>query len=142
MVAICASIRFGFIPANKAIGEKLPFDVIACGTGFVTVSLANRLRHMLLLGSYSSQDKFPYHLRGRESTIQEFYDKHDGPLAYLGTSVPGFPNFFMINGMISIKSSSAFRRKTQLQYRSKYCYGIHICSVLHRGPGLSNIESI
>ncbi|KAH9481223.1 Baeyer-Villiger monooxygenase [Psilocybe cubensis] len=60
-------------------GEKLPFDVIACGTGFVT-------------------DKFPYHLRGRESTIQEFYDKHDGPLAYLGTTVPGFPNFFMING--------------------------------------------
>ena len=32
-------------------------------------------------------------------TIQEYFASQGGPTAYLGTSVPGFPNFHMIGGM-------------------------------------------
>jgi len=60
-------------------GEKAPFDVIICATGFTT-------------------DTFPFPVRGVDSTIQEFYTKSDGPNAYLGTTVPGFPNYFQLMG--------------------------------------------
>jgi len=60
-------------------GEHLAFDVIIAASGFVT-------------GSY------PLTIRGTKQTLQEYYEKEGGPMAYLGTSTPDFPNFFTLNG--------------------------------------------
>ncbi|KAF7360618.1 hypothetical protein MVEN_00793500 [Mycena venus] len=61
-------------------GEKLSFDVIIFGTGFTA-------------------DKYPLRVVGDTGkTVQEYYDSQSGPKAYLGTTVPGFPNFFIIAG--------------------------------------------
>lgn len=35
-------------------------------------------------------------------TIQRYYKDHGGPTAYLGTTVPGLPNFYLISGALSI----------------------------------------
>ncbi|KAH9032545.1 FAD/NAD-P-binding domain-containing protein [Lactarius hengduanensis] len=59
--------------------EKVNLDVIIYGTGFVT-------------------DDYPLNLHGTRGTLKEYNDAHGGPTAYLGTTVPGFPNFFMIQG--------------------------------------------
>jgi len=59
-----------------ATGEKVPLDVIICGTGFIA-------------------DNYPFNLRGTRSTLKEYNDAHGGPMAYLGSTVPGFPNLFM-----------------------------------------------
>ncbi|KAJ3514913.1 hypothetical protein NLJ89_g2093 [Agrocybe chaxingu] len=74
-------------------GKSLPFDVIICATGFVV-------------------DTFPYGLRGRETTIQEFYASKGGPNAYLGTTIPGFPNFCTLGGYTSV----LFFEECQMQY--------------------------
>jgi len=60
-------------------GERIPLDVIIFATGFAA-------------------DFYPLPVRGRTQTIQEYYEEEKGPKAYLGTAVPGFPNFFMIFG--------------------------------------------
>ncbi|KAH8984127.1 FAD/NAD-P-binding domain-containing protein [Lactarius akahatsu] len=60
-------------------GEKVNVDVIIYGTGFVT-------------------DDYPLNLHGTRGTLKEYNDAHGGPTAYLGTTVPGFPNFFMMQG--------------------------------------------
>lgn len=31
-------------------------------------------------------------------TLEEYYAEQGGPTAYLGTTVPGFPNFFTLMG--------------------------------------------
>jgi hypothetical protein len=39
----------------------------------------------------------PYEVRGRDGTrLADFW--HEFPRAYLGTTVPGFPNFFVVTG--------------------------------------------
>ena len=81
---------------SSYLGEKVPVDVIIYGTGFVTV-------RTILLGqqhSDSRQDNYPMNLHGPGGTLKEYNDAHGGPQAYLGTTVPGFPNFFMMQGML------------------------------------------
>ncbi|KAJ7221358.1 hypothetical protein GGX14DRAFT_514350 [Mycena pura] len=61
-------------------GKKMPFDIIVWATGFVA-------------------DRYPLSVRGTEGkTLQEYYDTQGCPKAYKGTSVPSFPNFFLIAG--------------------------------------------
>ncbi|KAJ7255837.1 hypothetical protein B0H12DRAFT_1218728 [Mycena haematopus] len=61
-------------------GEQLPFDVMIFATGFTA-------------------DEYPIKVVGEAgNTVQEYYVSQKGPKAYLGTTVPGFPNFFMIAG--------------------------------------------
>ncbi|KAF7353947.1 hypothetical protein MVEN_01081000 [Mycena venus] len=61
-------------------GEKLSFDVIIFATGFTA-------------------DRYPLTVVGETGkTVQQYYDSQGGPKAYLGTTVPGFPNLFMIAG--------------------------------------------
>ena len=59
----------------------IPADTIVLATGFQT-------------------NKFlPYmQVHGRDSTIQEHWQRFDGPGAYNCTALSGFPNFFMILG--------------------------------------------
>ena len=46
------------------------------------------------------QEEFPFALRGTGPTIQQFHKEKGGPEAYLGTTIPQFPNFYQINGTI------------------------------------------
>ncbi|KAF7300084.1 hypothetical protein MKEN_01331500 [Mycena kentingensis (nom. inval.)] len=78
--------------------ENLPFDVIILATGFVAVgsSLFPTGKHVQT-SFHIFQDKFIVPIRGASGqTIQ--YDAEGFPQAYKGTSVPGFPNMFMIAG--------------------------------------------
>ncbi|KAJ7656021.1 hypothetical protein DFH06DRAFT_1269536 [Mycena polygramma] len=61
-------------------GQKLSFDVIIFGTGFIA-------------------DRYPLTVVGNTGkTVQEYYDSQGGPKAYLGTTIPGFPNLLVIGG--------------------------------------------
>ncbi|KAI9447200.1 FAD/NAD-P-binding domain-containing protein [Lactarius psammicola] len=46
------------------------------------------------------QDDYPLNVHGTKGTLKEYNDAHGGPTAYLGTTVPGFPNFFMMQGTL------------------------------------------
>jgi hypothetical protein len=48
----------------------------------------------------STQEEFPFALRGTGPTIHQFYEEKGGPEAYLGITVPQFPNFYMISGKL------------------------------------------
>jgi 4-hydroxyacetophenone monooxygenase len=62
-------------------GRQIPLDVIVFATGFK-----------------ASDFLWPMSIRGREGVrLEELWEK-DGPRAYLGTMLPGFPNFFMVYG--------------------------------------------
>jgi 4-hydroxyacetophenone monooxygenase len=62
-------------------GEHHPFDVIVYATGFKANDFI-----------------WPVEVIGREGRSLGDFWKKDGARAYLGTNVPGFPNFFMIYG--------------------------------------------
>lgn len=62
-------------------GKTIPVDIIVYATGF-------RANDFL----------WPMDVRGRGGArVEELWEK-DGPRAYLGTMLPGFPNFFMVYG--------------------------------------------
>ncbi|KAF8888350.1 hypothetical protein BD779DRAFT_1672411 [Infundibulicybe gibba] len=74
-------------------GEKLAFDVMIFATGFIV-------------------DRYPINVRGSKGmTVQDYYDSQRGPRAYLGTSVPGFPNFFMLSGISFLAAQYAAHLK-------------------------------
>ncbi|KAL0565023.1 hypothetical protein V5O48_017008 [Marasmius crinis-equi] len=80
-------------------GEKLPFDVLIFATGFVA-------------------DDYPLNVKGARETVKEYYDKNGGPTAYMGTTLPGFPNFFMIAGPNTTTghTSVIFTEECQIDY--------------------------
>ncbi|KAI0288967.1 hypothetical protein BC826DRAFT_1092860 [Russula brevipes] len=80
-------------------GEKVPLDVIIYGTGFMT-------------------DNYPLDVRGTRGTLKEYNDAHGGPMAYLGSTVPGFPNFFMMLGPNTTTghTSVLFSEESQIPY--------------------------
>src|SRR6202021_3516406 len=62
-------------------GSKWPVDVIVYATGFK-----------------ASEYLWPMEIRGRHAKRPEELWEKDGARAYLGTMLPGFPNFFMVYG--------------------------------------------
>jgi 4-hydroxyacetophenone monooxygenase len=62
-------------------GNEHTVDFIAMATGFK-----------------ANEFLWPMDVRGREGRRVEHLWKKDGPRAYIGTMLPGFPNFFMIYG--------------------------------------------
>ncbi|KAH8103495.1 hypothetical protein BXZ70DRAFT_925982 [Cristinia sonorae] len=73
-----AEVTEAGIITNK--GELHEFDVIIEATGFAI-------------------DQYPIKITGVDGrTVQEYYHEHNGPTAYRGTTIPGFPNFFVILG--------------------------------------------
>ncbi|KAG1750938.1 hypothetical protein EDD22DRAFT_916125 [Suillus occidentalis] len=80
-------------------GEMLPFDVIVYATGFIG-------------------ERYPMHVRGLNgATIQGYYDAHGGPTAYLGTAVPGIPNFYLLAGPnTGTPTSTLFVEEVQIGY--------------------------
>ncbi|KAG6872308.1 hypothetical protein C0995_011072 [Termitomyces sp. Mi166 len=86
---------------NFLIGEHLPFDVIILATGF-------------------RADKYPLHIEGKSGqTIQDYYDSKGGPTAYMGTTVPGFPNLYMLGGPNTLNTSIIFTEEVQINYSLK-----------------------
>ncbi|CAE6508465.1 unnamed protein product [Rhizoctonia solani] len=82
-------------------GHKHQFDVIAFATGFdIARSLA------LDVTGINGQ------------RLQEYYDKEGGPTGYMGTTVPGFPNWFTILGPNTVTghSSVVFAEELQMGY--------------------------
>ncbi|MDG2005139.1 MAG: NAD(P)/FAD-dependent oxidoreductase [Novosphingobium sp.] len=62
-------------------GEEIPFDIIIYATGFK-----------------ANDFLWPMEIRGREDVrVEELWSK-DGARAYIGSMLPGFPNFFMAYG--------------------------------------------
>ncbi|KAF9076980.1 hypothetical protein BDP27DRAFT_1518808 [Rhodocollybia butyracea] len=102
-------------------GKNLPFDVIICATGFVMVLHFLLVHGPLFIISLDKQDRFPVHVKGTQSTIQEYYDSKSGPAAYMATVVPGlsqFPNFFMLGGPNATTghSSVVYTEENQIEY--------------------------
>ncbi|OBZ75477.1 Baeyer-Villiger monooxygenase [Grifola frondosa] len=84
-------------------GESISFDVIILATGFRT-------------------NEFPFPLKGRTGeTIQDYYRSQGGATAYLGTTVPGFPNHYIMSGPNTVTSHASviFTEEVQVDYCMK-----------------------
>ncbi|OZE26735.1 monooxygenase [Rhodococcus sp. 05-2254-5] len=81
-------------------GERLDVDVIIWATGFEAARFLSSLE-----------------VRGEEGLdLSEAWDDDD-PRAYLGVSIPHFPNFFMLGGPHSLPGSGSFMYFMELQAR-------------------------
>ncbi|GLB40268.1 putative flavin-binding monooxygenase-like [Lyophyllum shimeji] len=81
-------------------GEHLRFDTIILATGYAA-------------------DRYPLVVEGKGGeTIQEYFASQGGPTAYLGTCVPGFPNFYLIGGPNTATghTSVIFTEEVQINY--------------------------
>ncbi|CAE6384403.1 unnamed protein product [Rhizoctonia solani] len=82
-------------------GHKHQFDVIAFATGFdIAQSLV-------------------FDVTGTNGQrLQEYYDREGGPTGYLGTTIPGFPNWFTVLGPNTVTghSSVIFAEELQMDY--------------------------
>ena len=65
---------------ETADGREIEVDVIVFATGFRATDFL-----------------WPMEVRGRERTVEQLWSE-DGPRAYRGVMMPGFPNFFVIYG--------------------------------------------
>ncbi|KAJ7185288.1 hypothetical protein C8R46DRAFT_1342594 [Mycena filopes] len=104
-------------------GDKLPFDVLIFATGFAAVRASFCFAITKSQYSFSWQDRYPLTVVGdAEISVQDYYDTQSGPKAYLGTAVPGFPNFWMIAGPnISTGHTSAIlTEELQIAYILKF----------------------
>ncbi|KAJ2924688.1 hypothetical protein H1R20_g12399, partial [Candolleomyces eurysporus] len=84
---------------TKKNGEHIPFDVMIFATGYAA-------------------DTYPVPIYGSDGkSIQEFFEE-DGAKAYLGTSVPNFPNFFLLWGPNTVTghTSAIFTSECQTNY--------------------------
>ncbi|THH10708.1 hypothetical protein EW145_g1154 [Phellinidium pouzarii] len=84
----------------KKDGELIPLDVIVLATGFDLESMQVDMK-----GSGGK-------------TMQEYFNEQGGPTAYLGTTVPGFPNYFMLMGPNTTTghNSIVFSEEAQIDY--------------------------
>ncbi|KAF8961837.1 hypothetical protein BDZ97DRAFT_1827382 [Flammula alnicola] len=81
-------------------GQHIPLDVLIFATGYAA-------------------DYYPFPIKGNtEKTIQEYYEEQKGPKAYRGTTVPGFPNFFLISGPNTATghTSAIYTTEVQINY--------------------------
>jgi len=81
-------------------GEEFKFDIIIFATGFEIM-----LHHINLIGSNGQ-------------TIKEYWEGEGGPTAYLGTTMPGFPNFFSLLGPNTVTghASVIYTEEAQINY--------------------------
>jgi len=81
-------------------GDLLDFDVIIFATGYAT-------------------DRYPLVVQGTKGqTVQDYHGTQGGPVAYLGTCLPGFPNFCMLSGPNTATghTSVIFTEEVQVDY--------------------------
>jgi len=80
-------------------GDVIPLDVIVWATGFTVLNVG-------------------LDIKGREGRLSEFHESKGGPEAYLGTTTPGFPNFFTLMGPNTATghASVIFSEEVQINY--------------------------
>lgn len=105
-------------------GEEYKFDIIIFATGFEIVgdSRANN-------GASANSPKLRHHINLigiNGQTLKEYWDKEGGPTAYLGTTMPGFPNFFSILGEHAKKLKCFPHSDSSHLYRPQYDYGTRL----------------
>ncbi|KAH9927036.1 hypothetical protein B0H21DRAFT_763709 [Amylocystis lapponica] len=95
--------------------ETISFDVIIFGTGFMT-------------------DTHPVPITGSHGyTLQEYCITEGGPTAYLGVTVPGFPNFYWLAGPNTTTSPGSVVFTTECQIN----YAIQLAAPVLRGLACS-----
>ncbi|KAJ7232037.1 hypothetical protein B0H12DRAFT_1076986 [Mycena haematopus] len=104
-------------------GVKLEFDAMIFATGFVAPQL---VRSSVRINSHPNQ-------RVGGETIQQYYDSQRGPKAYMGMTVPGFPNLFMIGGPNTTTGHTSVLLFEELQARGSLL--LH-CTTNNQGPDL------
>jgi 4-hydroxyacetophenone monooxygenase len=83
-----------------ASGEEHEVDVVIWATGFDVARFVESFEVVGIGGQ----------------TLRDFWED-DNPRAYLGVSVPGFPNFFMLGGPNSFPGSGSFMYFMEVQMR-------------------------
>jgi len=81
-------------------GENMAFDVVIFATGFTA-------------------DDYPFPVRGvKGNTIRDYYAANKGPTAYMGTTIPGFPNYYILSGPNTVTghASVIFSEEVQVNY--------------------------
>ncbi|KAF9032933.1 hypothetical protein BJ165DRAFT_1534822 [Panaeolus papilionaceus] len=84
-------------------GELIPLDVLIFATGY-------------------NADKYHLPIVGSNGvSVQDYYDSQAGAKAYLGTTIPGFPNFFTILGPNTATghTSVIYTNEIQINYTLK-----------------------
>jgi 4-hydroxyacetophenone monooxygenase len=81
-------------------GEEHDFDVLVWATGFQAARFLSSLD-----------------VRGRDGVVLKDLWNDDDPRAYLGMTIPGFPNFFMLGGPNSFPGSGSFMHFMEVQMR-------------------------
>jgi 4-hydroxyacetophenone monooxygenase len=84
----------------SASGEEYEVDVVIWATGFDVARFVGSFDVVGVGGG----------------TLRDFWED-DNPRAYLGVSVPGFPNFFMLGGPNSFPGSGSFMYFMEVQMR-------------------------
>ena len=83
---------------RTADGELHPLDVLVCATGFHVDAFVR-----------------PMEIRGLDGVLLDDVWK-ERPSAYMSVAVPGFPNFFMINGPNSPVGNFSLIRTAEMQF--------------------------
>lgn len=113
--------RFSAKGIVTADGTEHPLDVIVTATGFDVIKYL-----------------WPAQVYGRDGTeVHQFWEAGDGPRAYLGQMVPGFPNLFMLYGPNSQPVSSGPAQSTWFTIWSAF---IGRCLMKMLREGASSIE--
>jgi len=113
--------RFSAKGIVTADGTEHPLDVIVTATGFDVIKYL-----------------WPAQFYGRDGTeVHQFWEAGDGPRAYLGQMVPGFPNLFMLYGPNSQPVSSGPAQSTWFTIWSAF---IGRCLMKMLREGASSIE--
>ncbi|MBN6731280.1 flavin-containing monooxygenase [Burkholderia multivorans] len=99
-------------------GDSYECDLIVCAAGFST------LRYL-----------WPATYVGRDGATLDSLWKKDGPRAYLGMTMPGFPNFFMFYGPSSQGRSGSFHSMSEMWSRYALKCIVHVIET-----GASSIE--
>ena len=81
-------------------GELIPLDVIILGTGFAYVSSGACFRNFVVLSAMGQGDVNIAVKGSKGISLQDYFKSQGGRTAYLGTCIPGFPNFFLLLGKI------------------------------------------
>lgn len=99
-------------------GKSYPCDLIVCAVGYSTTKY-------LAPTAYVGRDG---------ATISALWSK-DGPRAYLGMTMPGFPNFFMLYGPSSQGRSGSFHSMSEIWARYALKSIVHVIE-----QGFASIE--
>lgn len=83
------------------------------------------------------QDDYPFPVRGvKGNTIRDYYAANKGPTAYMGTTIPGFPNYYILSGTIVFYKHCSPSLK--VIRRSQYCHRTRVCNIFRRSSGKSS----